>query len=267
MQVQKGLQGNFGLDFWSGQSAQDAVSVGDRLQAWEPSRWAVAPDWQGLVDGFLDSAEGQALGCFLAHRLSAGAHIQPPEPLRALALTALADTRVVLVGQDPYHGPGQAEGLAFSVRPGVPLPPSLRNIFRELARDPELATRGPSIPRDGSLMAWAQQGVLLLNTCLTVEEGQPGSHAGRGWEVLTHRLIDAIAARARPVVFLLWGAHAQSLRPVIAAGDPNGRHLVLVANHPSPLSASRPPRPFLGCGHFSQANRFLTLHHLPVVNW
>jgi uracil-DNA glycosylase len=156
--------------------------------------------------------------------------------------------RVVILGQDPYHGRGQAEGLAFSVAPGVALPPSLRNIFKELQRD--LGTAPPPFPNPGgSLVKWAMHGVLLLNTCLTVEEGQPASHSGRGWEVLTDAVIRHVSDGEDPVVFMLWGAHAQSKRALIDIG----RHKVLMSNHPSPLSALRPPVPFIGCGHFGEA--------------
>ncbi len=163
---------------------------------------------------------------------------------------------MVILGQDPYHGRGQGEGLAFSARPGVPLPPSLRNIFKELQRD--LGTPPPPFPDPGgSLVRWAGNGVLLLNTTLTVEEGQAASHARRGWEVLTDALIRHVGEGARPVVFMLWGSHAQAKRALIPA---DRGHLVLMANHPSPLSALRPPLPFIGCGHFSQARAFRAQH-------
>ena len=179
----------------------------------------------------------------------------PPLPLRALQLTPPQDVRVVILGQDPYHGRGQAEGLAFSVAPGVPFPPSLRNIFKELQRD--LGTPFPAQPLPGgSLVHWARKGVLLLNTCLTVEEGQPASHSGKGWELLTDAIIRQVSRDAQPSVFMLWGAHAQSKRPLIDAS----RHLVLTANHPSPLSALRAPAPFIGCGHFSQARVWRYTH-------
>jgi len=222
--------------------------VADQLQVISPSAWPVAPGWQPLVDGFFLSAAGQGLLAFLQQRLQAGAVIFPPQPLRALQLTPPQVVRVVILGQDPYHGRGQAEGLAFSVASGVKLPPSLRNIFKELLRD--LGTPFPPFPHPGgSLVKWAQKGVLLLNTCLTVEEGQPASHSGKGWELLTDAIIRQVSQEAQPSVFMLWGAHAQSKRGLIDAA----RHLVLTANHPSPLSALRPPLPFIGCGHFSQA--------------
>jgi len=223
-----------------------------QLQSADPADWPVAPGWQPLVEGFFASACGQQLRAFLQARLDAGAVIFPPHPLRALELTPPDAVRVVILGQDPYHGRGQAEGLAFSVAPGVPLPPSLRNIFKEIQRD--LGTPPPAFPQPGgSLAKWALNGVLLLNTTLTVEEGQPASHAGKGWEVLTDAVIRHVAEGERPVVFMLWGAHAQSKRAVIP-GDRG--HLVLCANHPSPLSALRRPVPFIGCGHFGLARTF-----------
>ncbi|MDR1969390.1 MAG: uracil-DNA glycosylase [Burkholderiaceae bacterium] len=219
-----------------------------QLTSAEPADWPVAAGWQPLAARFFASAVGVRLLDFLRGRLAAGAVIFPPRPLRALELTPPESVRVVILGQDPYHGRGQAEGLAFSVAPGVPLPPSLRNIFKELQRD--LGTPPPAFPQPGgSLVRWATHGVLLLNTCLTVEEGQPASHSGKGWEALTDDVIRHVSAGQHPVVFMLWGAHAQGKRALIDAG----RHQVLLANHPSPLSATKPPLPFIGCGHFGQA--------------
>ena len=229
--------------------------MADQLQSCDPADWPVAPGWQPLVEDFFTGTVGTKLLDFLHQRLEAGAAVFPPQPLRALELTPPEEVRVVILGQDPYHGRGQAEGLAFSVAPGVALPPSLRNIFKELQRD--LGTPPPAFPQPGgSLAKWAKNGVLLLNTCLTVEEGQAASHAGKGWEVLTDAVIRHVADGARPVVFMLWGAHAQSKRALI---DPQ-RHRVLMANHPSPLSALRPPTPFIGCGHFSQAREWRARH-------
>ena len=236
-------------------SAMPGAAAPSQLMSADPSDWPVAPDWQPVTDGFFASATGQKLLAFLRERLEAGAVIFPPRPLRALELTPAREVRVVILGQDPYHGRGQAEGLAFSVAPGVALPPSLRNIFKELQRD--LGTPPPRFPvPGGSLVNWASHGVLLLNTCLTVEEGRAASHAGKGWEVLTDSVIRQVSAGDHPVVFMLWGGHAQSKRALID----EGRHRVLLANHPSPLSALRPPLPFIGCGHFSQARQWRLAH-------
>lgn len=228
-----------------------------QLQVADPAAWQVAPGWQTLVDQFFGSATGIQLLAFLQQRLVVGATIFPPQPLRALELTAPESVRVVILGQDPYHGRGQAEGLAFSVAPGVALPPSLRNIFKELQRD--LGESPPPFPvPGGSLVRWARHGVLLLNTCLTVEEGQAASHSAKGWEVLTDAIIKEVSCHSERVVFMLWGNHAQSKRALIDAT----RHLVLCANHPSPLSALRPPVPFIGCGHFSQAKAWRDQYQL-----
>lgn len=223
----------------------------------------LAAGWRAPVDAFFDSVEGQALARFVDARCAAGATVYPAQPLHALELTALADVRVVILGQDPYHGPGQAQGLAFSVPEDVRVPPSLRNIFVEVSRD-----LGCAPPPHGNLARWARQGVLLLNTVLTVEQGQPASHAKRGWETLTDRLIGLLAADAAPKVFLLWGAPAQARRALIAqAATAADRHAVLSANHPSPLSARRPPVPFIGCGHFSAANAFLDRCDRGRIDW
>jgi uracil-DNA glycosylase len=217
--------------------------------------WPVADDWHPTVAEFWQGEAGRALQAFLRQRQTDGATIYPPQPLRAFQLTPLASVKVVILGQDPYHGPGQGEGLAFSVAKGVKIPPSLRNIFKERQRD-----LGLPAPAHGSLQHWAEQGVLLLNTTLTVEDAQPASHAKRGWEVLTDSLIQACARQASPVVFMLWGGHAQAKQALIAVSNEDQRHLVLTANHPSPLSALRPPAPFMGCGHFSAARRWVERH-------
>ena len=261
-----GLQADFAFD------ADAPVSAPPQLTAWAPECWPVADDWRTVVDGFFHSEAGQQLGNFIQARLASGALIYPPHPLRALTLTSLAQVKVVILGQDPYHGPGQAEGLAFSVAPGIKPPPSLRNIFKEITRDPLLPKKALRLPGDGSLVCWAQQGVLLLNACLTVEDGQPASHAQRGWEALTTALVELVAMKEEPVVFMLWGAHAQAKQGLIATSAAashrtKAAHLVLTANHPSPLSALRPPKPFIGCGHFGLANAFLMQQQQAPIDW
>lgn len=207
-------------------------------------------EWTPLLRDWAASAAGQGLIRAVDARLAAGAAIYPADVFRALSLTPLSQTRVLILGQDPYHGPGQAEGLAFSVPEGQPLPPSLRNIVKELQRD-----LGQPAPRSGSLQAWARQGVLLLNTSLTVEDGCPASHAKFGWQVLTDKIVAALAEHRRPKVFMLWGAHAQANAGLL---QPSGAvHRLLQCNHPSPLSATRGPLPFIGCGHFGLARDFL----------
>ena len=252
--------------------------IGEKLTAWEPSNWPVAVDWQPVVSAFLATGSARKLGDFVASRLAQGAVVYPPAPFRALELTPLAQVTVVILGQDPYHGPGQAHGLAFSVARGVRIPPSLRNIQKEILRDTtarlpaggessggDFLTASPSAQVDGSLDHWARQGVLLLNTCLTVEDGAPASHAKQGWEALTDAIIQAVWAKSSSVVFMLWGAHAQAKTGLLQA--PNRNHLVLAANHPSPLSALRPPKPFIGCGHFGLANAHIQKNGLPAVVW
>jgi len=214
--------------------------------------------WQPLLQLWRASAAGQALVRAVDARVTAGATVYPAQVFRALELTPLPEVRVLILGQDPYHGPGQAEGLAFSVPAGRSPPPSLRNIFKELQQD-----LGLPQPVQGSLHSWARQGVLLLNSSLTVEEGQAGSHAKLGWQALTDAICVALADDAKPKVFMLWGAHAQGKAPLLARGG----HCLLSCNHPSPLSALRPPVPFLGCGHFGLANRFLRDAGRAPVDW
>jgi uracil-DNA glycosylase len=235
------------------------------------------PTWAPLVSAFAASDAGRALIAHVDARREAGLEIYPDAPLRALPVDGPASVRVVIVGQDPYHGPGEAEGLAFSVRNGVRIPPSLRNLLKELAADLPAcfpaapATAGASkhlrraVPQ-GSLLAWVEQGVLLLNTSLTVERDSAGSHAKRGWEGLTDAIVDAVARDAAPKVFMLWGAHAQAKAALVAAVGA-GRHLVLASNHPSPLAASRPPVPFLGSHPFSQANAWLAAVGRMPIDW
>lgn len=254
--------------------------VADRLTTWNPSAWPLARGWRERVDGFFASEQGLRLGAFMTTRLAAGAVIYPPQPLHALALTPLCDAKVVILGQDPYHGPGQAQGLAFSVPPGVRVPPSLRNIRAEIDRERRAgvldaaSTASTASPRQavatassGDLAAWARQGVLLLNTCMTVEQAAPGSHAKAGWEALTDRILFAVQGSSRPVVFMLWGSHAQARRPATPAGADRAPRLVLRANHPSPLSANRGPVPFMGCDHFALANAFLVAHGTTPIDW
>ena len=218
------------------------------------------PSWAPLLRDWRASPAGRRLEAFVAHRQAAGATVFPAAVLRALELTSQDRVRVVILGQDPYHGAGQAEGLAFSVPPDQRPPPSLRNIFKELQRDLQLAMHA-----QGHLGTWARQGVLLLNCTLTVEEGRPAAHAGQGWEALTDEIIKQLHEGGGPKVFMFWGAHAQSKASLL---DPqSARHAILMANHPSPLSARRGPRAFLGCGHFSAANRFLVAAGEPPIDW
>ena len=219
------------------------------------------PQWREALAGEFAAPYMADLKRFLLERKAAGARIFPPGShwFRALDLTPPDKVRVVILGQDPYHGPGQAHGLCFSVRPGVPVPPSLVNIYKELQRD-----LGIALPHHGFLESWARQGVLLLNAVLTVEMGDAGSHQGKGWERFTDAVIARVNALEHPVVFLLWGSHAQKKAAGVDSVDRGGRHLVLKAPHPSPLSAHRG---FLGCGHFSQANAFLEGQGLEPIDW
>jgi len=271
------------------------------LSAWHPKDWHVYAEWQPVLDAFWRSTEGERLSQFVSTRLSGGAVVYPAHPLRALQLTPLSAVRVVILGQDPYHGPDQAQGLSFSVADGVKFPPSLRNIFKELQRDLQ-----QSVPMSGSLEAWAKRGVLLLNTSFSVEDGLPASHAKRGWENLSDAILREVALKAPSCVYMLWGGHAQAKAELIesatnqtvpdflglretsarAAGpgvlaggfraiveaqaQPEAQvsaarqALILKANHPSPLSALRPPVPFIGCGHFSKARDWLASRGLDL---
>lgn len=227
------------------------TAAGPRAPQWLETQFDTVPEgWRTITQAFRSSAAGRQV----IDRVQAAGEVYPEQVFNALKHTPQPDVHVVILGQDPYHGPGQAHGLAFSVPPGVPIPPSLRNIRKELTRDLGLA-----MPEHGCLAPWAQRGVLLLNTVLTVAPGQAASHAGWGWEALTDHLIEAVAAAPQPVVFMLWGAHAQKKQPLIeaAAGAAKDKNLILLANHPSPLSATRGPLPFIGCGHFRRAQDFL----------
>ncbi len=221
---------------------------------------AIPESWRAALELVLATPEARRLGGWLSAEEAAGRTIYPPrgQRLRALELTPLDAVKVVILGQDPYHGQGQAMGLSFSVPQGVPPPPSLANIYKELVSD-----CGISRPSHGDLTAWARQGVLLLNASLTVEAGQAGSHAGRGWEALTDACVAAVAERAEPAVFILWGSHAQAKAARIPAlGD--ARHCVIRSPHPSPLSAHRG---FFGSRPFSQANAFLDSSGREPIDW
>lgn len=288
----------------------------------------VPAGWQPALQAA--AAELARVAAYVEQRRAAGAAIYPASPFKALEYTEPGEVRVVILGQDPYHGCGQAQGLAFSVPDGCPRPPSLRNIFKELADDyarmpggempaaasaapgaqPAPPTAGVRTPFPGpalhagvqgvldldtresaaiqagtqaaavatgpapyqadpsafsnDLTRWARQGVLLLNTALTVEDGKPASHARQGWEAVTDALIALVARDPAPKVFMLWGAHAQAKQALLPAAS---GHLVLSANHPSPLSARRPPVPFLGCGHFRRANEWLVSQGRRPVDW
>ena len=213
-------------------------------------------DWDGLLNDEFKQDYYLTLREFLKDEYRTR-QIYPPmnDIYNALRYTARCDTRVVILGQDPYHGPGQAHGLCFSVKAGVQKPPSLKNIFKELADE-----YGMAEPPTGELTGWAKQGVLLLNTTLTVREGAAASHKGRGWERLTDKIISMVNESERPVVFLLWGGHARAKRQLITAPH----HLVLECAHPSPLSAYAG---FFGCGHFRRANEFLRERGLSEIDW
>lgn len=220
-------------------------------------RIRLEPGWKAALHEEFAKPYMRALGDFLRGEKAAGKQIFPPGGLifHALDSTPLEQVKVVIIGQDPYHGPGQAHGLCFSVQPGVPVPPSLANIFKELKRDLNIDP-----PNHGCLQHWAEQGVLLLNTSLTVEQGKAGSHAAAGWQPFTDRVIEVVSRERPHLVFLLWGAHAQSKERLI---DPT-RHLILRSPHPSPLSAHRG---FIGNGHFSRTNKFLEQHGMAPIDW
>ena len=219
------------------------------------------PSWLEPLRGEFASDYMANLRAFLVAEKAAGKAIFPkgPEWFRALDLTPLENVRVVILGQDPYHGPGQAHGLCFSVKPGTRTPPSLVNIYKELEAD-----LGIPPARHGFLEHWAKQGVLLLNAVLTVQMGMAASHQGRGWEKFTDAVIRLVNARPEPVVFMLWGSYAQKKAAFVDSVDRGGRLLVLKAAHPSPLSAYAG---FFGCGHFSKANAFLKAHGQKPIDW
>lgn len=213
-------------------------------------------DWAEVLDDEFAKPYYKELREFLKQAYRTERVFPPMEDIyNALRVTSYADTKVVVLGQDPYHGPGQAHGLSFSVRPGVQPPPSLINIFKEMEADV-----GCARPNHGCLLGWAEQGVLLLNTTLTVAQGRPKSHAGHGWETLTDAIIQRLSERQTPLVFILWGAHAQSKMPLIDTS----RHHIIKSPHPSPLSASRG---FFGSRPFSRANAYLIQDGLEPIDW
>ncbi len=213
-------------------------------------------DWDNIIGSEFNKEYYLNLRAFLKEEYAKG----PVYPdmhniFSALKTTSYKDVKIVIIGQDPYHEPGQAHGMSFSVLPGIPAPPSLGNIYKELRDD-----LGCYIPNNGYLMDWAKQGVLLLNTLLTVREAAPMSHKGKGWEIFTDRIISALSERDDPIIFLLWGKHAESKAELI---DKN-KHYILTAAHPSPLSASRG---FMGCKHFSKANEILISLVKSPIDW
>lgn len=221
------------------------------------------PFWRAALDQADCHTVIAQLDAYLQQERDQQLPIYPKRPFRALELDTSAQVRVVILGQDPYHGPNQAQGLAFSVPDTCPAPPSLKNIFTELA----LEYPDKPSPHSHDLSNWARQGVLLLNTSLTVSDGLPGSHSRKGWEHITDALLSHLAAQSTtPLVYLLWGAHAQAKTELIYSRS-RIPPLILSANHPSPLAARRPPIPFIGCGHFTQANDWLSSHHLPTIDW
>jgi uracil-DNA glycosylase len=230
-------------------SSETAIAASDRVR--------LHPSWKARLHDTLGSPQMRALAGFLREEQAAGRRFYPPgnEIFAALDATPFEAVKVVILGQDPYHGPGQAHGLCFSVRPDVPPPPSLGNVFAELERDLRLPR-----PDHGCLLPWARQGVLLLNSVLTVQAGQAGSHQGRGWEVFTDAVVDLLNREGDGLVFMLWGSYAQKKGALIE----RSRHCILRAPHPSPLSAHRG---FIGCGHFGAANRWLAGRGQAAIDW
>ena len=216
----------------------------------------IGNDWDTLLSSEFEKEYYLNLRSYLKEEYSSR-QIYPSmyDIFNALKYTSYSDTRVVLLGPDPYHGPGQAHGLCFSVKEGIPHPPSLQNIFKELKNE-----LGIEVPKSGELTGWARQGVLLLNTTLTVRESSPQSHKGRGWETLTDKIISLINEKNSPVVFMLWGGNARAKKSLIT----NKNHLILECAHPSPLSAWNG---FFGCNHFTSANEFLTAKGLNTIDW
>lgn len=216
----------------------------------------IGNDWDAILKGEFQKDYYLKLRKFLAYEYAHGT-VYPDmfDIFNALKYTAYKDVKVIILGQDPYHGPGQAHGLCFSVKKGVTPPPSLINIYKELQSD-----CGCYIPTHGELISWTKQGVLLLNTVLTVRRGQAASHANHGWENLTDEIIKKLNEREKPIVFLLWGKNAKAKIPLIT----NPAHLILTCAHPSPYSADYG---FFGCHHFSKTNTFLKQQGMSPINW
>lgn len=215
------------------------------------------PEWKAVLESEFEQTYMQELREFLRQRLAAGARIYPAREnfFNAFNRTPLSKVKAVILGQDPYHGPGQAHGLCFSVPRGVAPPPSLLNIYKEMQND-----LGLKMPAHGCLEGWAAQGVFLLNSVLTVEEGRAGAHQGKGWERFTDRVIAVLNEQRTHLVFMLWGSYAQKKASFVD----RGKHCVLEAPHPSPLSAHRG---FLGCRHFSKANEYLRKSGQQTIDW
>ena len=229
--------------------------------SWMANGETIPESWQPALEAVLATPESRRLGGWLRREEAAGRPIYPPrgQRLRALELTPLDQVKVVILGQDPYHGPGQAHGMCFSVPDGVQVPPSLVNIYKELEDD-------LGVPRrmSGNLEHWAKQGVLLLNNSLTVEAGKAGSHAGKGWDAITDAAVAAVAKREEPSVFILWGSHARNKAQRVPELGPGTRHCVLTSPHPSPLSAHGG---FFGSKPFSKANAFLEAQGRGKIDW
>lgn len=223
----------------------------------DEDRIRLDPSWKAHIGDYLQREDIAALGAFLRQRKAQGLRIYPPgaQIFSAFDATPFDAVKVVILGQDPYHGAGQAHGLCFSVRPDVAVPPSLDNIFKEIQHDLGIAR-----PDHGCLTPWAERGVLLLNAVLTVEDGRAGAHQGKGWEGFTDHVVDVLNREKEGLVFLLWGSYAQAKGKMIDTG----RHRVLKAPHPSPLSAHRG---FMGCGHFSATNEYLVRKGQTPIDW
>lgn len=234
-------------------TANDAItSTGSSVD-----RIKLEPSWKRLLAGEFEQPYMRQLRDFLFREKQCGKILYPPgnEIFNAFNLTPFEQVRVVILGQDPYHGPGQAHGLCFSVKDGVPLPPSLKNIYKEISQE-----LGVAFGNNGCLIPWARQGVLLLNSVLTVEQGQAAAHQGKGWEHFTDRVIAILNEKHEGLIFLLWGSYAQNKGKIIDSR----RHRVLKSPHPSPLSAHRG---FLGNGHFRKTNEFLQAQGAEPIDW